>query len=180
MSNEQMRDWPRALPPWPDFEPHPPLRLTLKQFVLLLHVLIKNYHDLGKPTPFVWSPKAFLGRAPTASESVTLSKRLKGLIEAQYIRRSGRNIEISSLGKNVLLVNSYWLEKGGLDSRFTEQARAYLDVLDTLREEAALTAVRSTAKALKRDVLVGELDSLAEEIREIKHDALRRLDVPET
>lgn len=179
MSNEQMRDWPRALPPWPESEPHQ-ARLTLKQFILLVHVLIKNYDDFNKPASFTWSPKTFLGRAPTASESVTLSKRLKSLVAAEYVKKSGRSIEISELGKNVLLVNSYWLEKGRLDPRLAEKARAYLEVLDRFKEEAAIEEVRTTARALRRDLLVGELDSLVEEVRQMKQDALRRLDVPET
>lgn len=171
----QKAEWPEPLPPWPDSEPRPPARLTLKQFNLLLHVLIKSHKDPTKPVSFAWSPKTFLGRAPTASESVTLSKRLKGLVTAGYVSRSGRSLEISELGKNVLLVNSYWLEKGKLEPSTGKDARLYLELLDIFEHEVAIPKVRSTAQVLRRYTLVEELDELAETMRKIKDDALRRI-----
>lgn len=172
---QKTADWPELLPPWPDSEPHTPPRLTLNQFSLLLHVLFESHKDPTEPVSFVWSPKIFLGRAPTASESVTLSKRLKGLVTAGYVERSGRSLEISELGKNVLLVNSYWLEKGKLTPRAARYARLYLELLDVFEHEVAIPKVRLTAQFLGRYTLVEELDGLAETMREIKSDVLRRI-----
>lgn len=50
----------------------------------------------------VWSAKAYLGRSPTRSEAATLSGRLKSLVGHGVLSRTGRDIEVTSVGRMFL------------------------------------------------------------------------------
>lgn len=79
------------------------LRLTRKQLSLLIHILLSQLAHSKDDEPIVWSPKRYLQRSPTKSESATLSKRLNNLVELGYVKRKGREVSVTSLGTKALL-----------------------------------------------------------------------------
>jgi hypothetical protein len=56
----------------------------------------------GKGESVIWSTKAYLGRSPTKSEAVTLSKRVKNLVDSRVLSRSGRDIKLTPIGRRLL------------------------------------------------------------------------------
>ncbi len=144
-----------------------PERLTPKQVDLLAHLMIRSYSSPGSggtkggppdnQQPITWSPKAYLGRSPTKSESASLSRRLSTLVERGLVSQRGRRVIPTEYGKSLL--QEYVLNnepQGGFHT-----LRLFLDLDESNENMKAITKAMNLAKERGRtELLNGGLQEL--------------------
>lgn len=145
-----------------------PARLTQKQFRLLGLLLVESIKG-DQFGPIIWSPKKLLGRSPTRAESSALSTRLKTLVGQGLVKRFGREVTVTELGKTALW--SHATNKGASgDAGDLEDSRAVLSVLKVIEAREQKKAIAVVLKVISdqemppasRQVILSELTKAAQ------------------
>ena len=151
-------------------------RLTSAQMNLMIYILLGNYDNSEGEHPFIWSPKAYLGRSPSKIEAATLSRRLAVLVSHNLLEKSGREVSVTDDGR--ALIHAY-AEENKCDVSLVKVGLV-LELNETWRNLEALKIARDAARKRARRDLVrrdkrGPLDKLFYD--ELKHrdDLIKQL-----
>jgi len=151
-------------------------RLTSAQMNLMIYTLLGNYDNSERERPFIWSPKAYLGRSPNKTEAAILSRRLAVLVDHGLLDKSGREISVTDDGRD--LIHTY-AEEHKRDKNLLK-VRLVLELNETWKNLEALKVARDVArKRAKRDLVRrderGPLDNLFYDELKRRDDLMQQL-----
>lgn len=145
---ETIRD--HSQPDLHEAEPSVEHRITSAQMDLMIYILLSSYDSSEGERPFVWSPKAYLGRSPTKTEAATLSRRMATLTQHGLIKKSGREASVTDYGKALIRIHTVKLD---YDEALLK-VRLVLDLNESLKNLEALKLVKDVARRHKRHDLI--------------------------
>jgi hypothetical protein len=151
-------------------------RLTSAQMNLMIYTLLGSYDNSEGERPFIWSPKAYLGRSPNKTEAATLSRRLAVLVDHGLLQKSGREISMTDDGRALIHAHA---EKHKHDENLLK-VRLVLELNETWKNLEALKIVRDVARKRAKRGLVrhngrGSLDNLFRDELKRRDDLVQQL-----